>query len=268
MYHQPVNNHRSRSPRAALWLLCLLSVVACRLPVAAAHADTPLAAVRRLVDALRANDRAAFREALAEQYDYNGARREELDPFGPFGILSVELYSRTLQLQSLGPGVATALVDQQFLGRFNLEALGSGAPLVSGTRRFWLELRRQPDEGWRVSAVRPVRRRLVSGGWPAGEEPHVSAPLINGQPAARLRPGAAFTASGESGYGNLLLVGVGASAQQIRLVQKENEPWSVELKAPDQPGRYAVAAILIAERAVADGFAIFWDEVTVPIIVE
>jgi hypothetical protein len=257
-----------RSQGAAIWLCCLLSVVCFLLSAGAARADTPTAAVQRLVAALRANDIAAYREALAEAYDYNGAGRADLDPFGRFGVVSVQLHSRIVDLQPRGPDVATALVDLLFLGFFNLEAVGAGTPGAAGTRRLWLELRRQPDGSWRVSALRTVHRRLVTVGWASLENPHLSVVGVNGQPSARLRPGATFTLAGVSSLGNLLLVGIGTVAGEIPLEQKENEPWSVELKAPDRPGRYNVVAVMIAQRTVPGGFTITWDEVTVPLIVE
>jgi hypothetical protein len=258
----------SSAVRRVTWLVCLLTSAYCLLPAVTARADTPAGAVERLVGALRANDRAAYLEALAEDYAYNGARRSDLDPFGTFGVVNVQLFSRITQLQLPGPDVATALVDITLLGFFNLEALNSGRPPVAGTRRLWLELRRQQDGSWRVSALRTVHRRLLTAGWPAGDDPRLSGVGVNGRPSTRLRPGAVFTLAGQSTRGNLLLVGLGASGGQLPLQQKENEPWSVELKAPDQPGCYAVTAVLAAQRPVTGGFAISWDEVTVPIVVE
>ena len=61
----------------------------------------------------------------------------------------------------LSPDTAVALVDTDFTGRLNLEAIGSGSPAIVGSNRLWLELRRQPDGQFKLAVVRlydPVTR--------------------------------------------------------------------------------------------------------------
>lgn len=263
-----------KAPRRILWLLCLLSPVACLVPVGAARADAPggaAAAVHRLMAATRAQDRVAFLAALADDYLYNGLRKADLDPFGFLSILPDRLLYRVAHLSETASGVAVALIDTDFTGRVNLEAAELSRPSITGSSRLWVEVRRQPGGEWKVSGVRPIRVRFTHPDTPAT---WVDGMTVNGRSSVRVAPGAALRAEGQTLLGIRQLVGIGASNANLTLNLEANarafERWSADLTAPLTPGRYYVDSVSLILLPRSDGNSIYlsWDQVTVPVIVE
>jgi hypothetical protein len=234
----------------------------------AARADAPVeagAVVRRLMVALRANDRAAFLDAVADDYNYNGQTEADLDPFGPFGLLYDRLLYRIVHLLQLQPGLATALVDSHFTGRLNLESIGAGQPAVVGTSRLWVEVRQQHDGQWRISALRPVRVRFAHGDTP---QTFLQTVAVNDATSVSVGTGTVLNVEGESWFGLFQLIQIGAASQRIELNLQLGERWHAELPAPQAPGRYYLdtASVILAPRP-GSGLYLSWDQTTAPVIV-
>jgi hypothetical protein len=239
--------------------------------VPAARADAPSAAgaaVRRFMEAIRAQDRAAILDAVADDYDYNGLRKKDLDPLGPFAVLTDHLLYRTIQLLEVHPGVGTALVDLTFTGRLNLVAYNRGEPTVVGTERAWIEVRRQPDSQWRVSAVRPVHLHYTHPGSPST---FVTGVTVNGLTSVATKPGAALAVAGQTEFGLVQSITLGAVFLSLNLHLDKNsesyEPWSMTVSAPAAPGRYFLDTVSFFYGQVPNGtLYLAWDEVTVPVV--
>jgi hypothetical protein len=227
--------------------------------------------------ALRANDRAAYLEAIADDFDYNGLKKEDLDPAGSLQVLYDRLLYQIVHLSQLGPGVVTAIVDSHFTGRFNLEALELGQPAVTGNSRHWIEVRRQRDplpgsgsngrEEWRVTAIRPVRVRFVHRDTPMT---FLETVTVNGLSSVRAEPGSALKVDGVASISLRQLVRVGALSEThpVDLNLELNERWSLDVPAPAEPGRYYadVVSLILAPRD-GGGLYLAWDEVSVPVVV-
>jgi hypothetical protein len=238
-------------------------------PHSPAQADPPAAAgaaVVRFVEALHKNDAAAYFAAIAEDYDYNGLKKSDLpNPFGSFGIVYDQFLYRALQVTQSTAGVATAIVDADYTGQFNLEAINAGRQAIVGTARLWIEVRRQPDAQWRVSAARYVRHRFVHADTPST---FVAGVTVNGLTSLRVASGAALKIKGETSFGFTQFVGIGAVGKQINLSYKPDEPWTGDLAAPTTPGRYFVdtESFLVVPRSDT-GYYVAWDVVTIPVVV-
>jgi hypothetical protein len=247
--------------------------MAALLPVAScARADAPRAAgaaVRQFLEAYRAQDPAAILASIADDYNYSGVKKKDISPLGAFAILSDHYVYTIRQLLEVSPGVATALVDEAFTGRLNLAAAGGGTPTVVGTERGWIEVRRQADGQWRVSALRPVHLHYTHPGSPMTFVTGVSA---NGASSIVAAPGAMVTVAGQTGFGLTQTVILGGALQSITLHLDQNaeayEPWSAKIAAPAQPGRYYVDTFSFFYGQLADGtIYLAMDEVTVPVVV-
>jgi hypothetical protein len=238
-------------------------------PHSRAQADPPAAAgaaVVRFMEALHKNDAAVYFAAIAEDYDYNGQKKSDLpDPFGSFGIVYDQFLYRVRQVIQTAPGVATAIVDANYTGQFNLEAINAGRPAISGTARFWIEVRRQRDGGWLVSAGRYIRLRFVHADTP---ETSVAGMTVNGLSSVRVAAGGTLKIAGATTFGVTQYVQLGGKAKQLSLSLKINEPWSTDLTAPMTAGRYYVdtASVTLVPRSDTD-YYVAWDEVTVPVVV-
>jgi hypothetical protein len=249
-------------------------MAAAALPVASrADADAPraaAAAVHQFLEAYRAQDSAAILASIADDYDYSGVKKKDISPLGPFAILSDHFVYTIRQVLEVSPGVATALVDEAFTGRLNLTAAGGGTPTVVGTERGWIEVRQQKDGQWRVSALRPAHLHYTHPGSPSTFVTGVSA---NGASSIVAAPGAMVTVAGQTGFGLTQTVILGGALQSISLHLDQNavayEPWSAEIAAPAQPGRYYVDTFSFFFVPLADGrIALALDEVTVPVVVK
>jgi hypothetical protein len=238
-----------------------------------AGADAPVAAgaaVRRIMEAYRSNDRATFLDAVADDYDYDGLKKTDLDPFGALNILYDHLLYRVLEVLAVAPGVVTALVDADFTGRANLDALGNGRPGVAGIFRIWVEVRQQRDGQWRVSAIRPVRLRYTHADTPMTLVEGVS---VNGLSSLIVPPGTALTATGQTEFGAVQDSFIGPISKLMNLHLNLNinafEPWVEELPAPNQPGRYYLNTVSFVSAHLPDGrFFLSWDEASVPVVVK
>jgi hypothetical protein len=254
--------------RSLLPYVAGLVVGSVALGAAAARADAPVtaaAAVHRLMAAIRANDRNAYLDALADDYDYNGKKKADIDPFGPFWLLSDHLLYRIVHFLETEPGVATALVDSHFTGRFRLETVGGGQPVVTGSSRLWIEVRRQREGLWRVTAIRPVRVRFVHADTPYTFLERVT---VNGRSSVRVEPGAALQVEGESSFALSQLLGIGGTSKTINMNLQLGERWSADFQAPQGPGRYYLDAVSLILAARTDGGVyLSWDEFTVPVVV-
>ena len=257
------------------WRLCWL-VAALLVPAAGARparADAPVAAgmaVRRFLEADRANDPAALLAAIADDYDYNGVLKKDITPFGPFAILSDHLVYQITQVLGMQPGVASALVDLEFTGRLNLDAYGRGEPTVVGTERAWIEVRQQSDGQWRVSGLRPVHLHYTHPGSPST---FVTGVMVNGETSVIAAPGASLKVAGETEFGLTQGVFIGTDSQVLTLHLDQNslsyEAWAAALKAPAQPGRYYLDTSSFFYGKLADGtIYLAADEVTVPVVVK
>jgi hypothetical protein len=245
-----------------------------------ARSDAPVAAaaaVHRLMAALRANDRAAFLDAVADSYDYDGLKKEDLSPFGDLSILYDRLLYRIAHLLQVEPGVATAIVDGQYTGRLNLEALELGQPVVTGSSRLWIEVRRQraplsgsgrgEGEGWRVTAIRPIRVQFVHGDTPMTFLERVT---VNGLSSVRARQGSTLMVEGVSSIslGQLVRIGALSATQRVDLNLQLYEPWALDVQVPSEPGRYYLDAVsLILAPRESGGVYLAWDEMSVPVLV-
>jgi hypothetical protein len=254
---------KQRSPY--LWIILVL-VIGLGLTMAAARAvEMPPAAdaVHRLMAAYQANDREAFLAAIADDYDYNGRKKSDFDPFGDLWALYDRLHYQVTHYYELEADVATAIVDSQFTGRFNLEALGLGQPPITGTSRLWVEVRRQQDSQWRVTALRPVRIRFTHADsiftW-------VEVLQVNDASSLQVTPGTALKVEGQTSFGLGQFVGIGTVSQRLSLTLKPHEDWAAELEAPTTPGRYFVDATSVILSPREDGgLYLAWDETTVPV---
>jgi hypothetical protein len=251
-----------------------MAAVACLWPGVPAHADAPgdaAAAVHRLMAANRAQDPAAFLAALADDYQYNGVRKADIQPFGFLAILPDRQLYRVTHLSESVSGVATAIVDIDFTGRFNLEMIQLGTPSVTGHSRLWVEVRRQPAGDWKVSAVRPIRVQFRHADTPLT---WIEGMRVNGLTSLRVPPGAALRAEGRTLFGIRQIVSIGASSANLTLDLQTNagafERWSAELSAPTAPGRYYVdsVAVILLPRPDGSGLYLAWNQVTVPVIVQ
>jgi hypothetical protein len=257
--------------RQLIRLIALLTI-ATGFAVGPVRADAPVAAaagVHRLMAALRANDRDAYLDALADDYQYNALTKADLDPFGFSWILSDRLLYRIVQLSLLSPDTAVALVDTDFTGRLNLEAIGSGSPAIVGSNRLWLELRRQPDGQWRISGIRPVRMQFRHSDTPFTFVRDVT---VNGRSSVQAEPGASLRVEGRTLLALQQALGLGASQKTLPLNLEANarafESWSTEVIAPSEPGRYYLDAFsLIFVPRTDGGLFLAWDQMTVPVIV-
>jgi hypothetical protein len=278
---RPDKSHPRRAGRGRIrrvvrltpWLLCLLSAVACRLTTAPCRADAPgeaAAAVHRLMQATRSKDPATFLAALADDYFYNGLRKADLTPFGFLQIISDRLLYRVSHLDQSTSGVAAAVVDIDFTGHLNLEAGGLGRPAITGTSRLWIEVRRQPDGTWKVTAVRPIRVRFRHADTPFT---WVGGMTVNGLSSVRVAPGAPLSVEGRTLFGVRQLVAIGASSANLVLNLETNrqmfETWRADLTAPATPGRYYVdtVSVILLERPDGSGLYLSWDEVSVPVVI-
>jgi hypothetical protein len=222
------------------------------------------------MEAIRAQDSAAILDAVADDYDYNGLRKKDLDPLGPFAVLSDHLLYQIVQLLEVQPGVGTALVDLTFSGRLNLVAYNRGEPTVVGTERAWIEVRRQPDNQWRVSAVRPVHRHYTHPGSPST---FVTGVTLNGLTSVAAQPGATLAVAGQTEFGLVQSLTLGAVFQSLNLHLDQNsesyEAWRMKVSAPSAPGRYYADTVSFFYGQISDGtLYLAWDEVTVPVVVK
>jgi hypothetical protein len=240
-------------------------------PAAETRADTPRGAagvVREFMEAVRANDYTTMATTIADDYDYAGEHKIDVTPTAGPGVIFDRLLYRIIQLVSVEDGVVTAMVDSQFTGHYRwdlLENNGFGQPPVVGTSRSWIELRRQPDGQWRISALRPVRIRFVHADTP---QPLVQDVRVNTLSSVRVSPGGPLKIEGQTTFGQLQLVVVGVATKSLNLNLETAERWSADLPAPDKPGRYYMdTAALILAPGPNRSLYFAWDEVTVPVVV-
>jgi hypothetical protein len=253
------------------------------------QADAPSAAgaaVHRLMEAVRANDRDAFRDMAVDDYDYSGQKKEDLNPNRDLGLVHDRLVYQLAQLQQVESGVVTAIVDTEITGRVGGET--DNPETVVGTCRLWFEVRSQPGGQWRLSAWRPVRIRYASDDWPFGFSVALEI-TVNNRLSVQVPPGASPMVSGRSSYGlpseglyrlrqwlgfgdfaTTLFSAVGEvnedNSGYERLV---DERWFMSLKAPEKPGRYYVDAYLsFSAPRPSGGRYVASDDMTIPVVVK
>lgn len=250
-----------------------------------ASADAPGAAstIAQYFDALRHMDRSAVRATLAPDYSYDRSNQPAFDPENPFdsplALIYHSLFYRLVALTTAGK-TATATLMTVSDGELNPPLIGR-TPVI-GQSSLGLELEQRAGV-WKITAVRPVRVTYRNPQVPLPPEAEISLSLglttldnysVNGQISLKTPPGAPLKLTGTSHRAAAVLGVIGAfnplTLQTAALHGNENEPWTLQLQAPDTPGRYLAYALSIAALPdPANGGLRFvaGDQVTLPVTV-
>jgi hypothetical protein len=277
---------RSRQRR---WWLGLASAVALSVGAGSRGGSTPAAAassgaaatIRRYYEALGRGELEAVRAALAPDYGYDRSEMPAFDPVDPFesplGLTYRSLYYRIEALTAAGK-TATAVVTTVFDAELSPNLLLVGGTPVIGNSREVLELERRSGE-WKLTAVRPVRTRyrnrsleLPPEGALIGLRTTLFDTTVNGQTTARVPPGAPLTLRGKSRFTNVVIGAIGAFSpftwKLCELEVKAEQSWTLQLQAPDKPGRYLAYALSVVFDPTATQLTFLTgDLVTVPVTV-
>jgi hypothetical protein len=233
------------------------------------------------MEALRRTDVEGVRATLAPDYDYDRSAAPAFDPANPFdsplGLTYRSLYYRIEALTTVGK-TATAIVTTFFDADLDLPLLGR-TPVI-GHSRMVLEL--EPRDGeWKLTAVRPVRVTYRNPLVPLPQGLVLLGPVVtlydttvNGRTSLTVRPGAPLALAGRSLYASLVIGVIGTfSLFDLKIVMlnaEYDEPWELELQAPDRPGcflAYALSIVLVPDPRTGNFAFLAGDQVTIPVTV-